>query len=70
MEFKIYSAKYRSQDSFERKYAKTLKPFKFKNSVIKLKTLEDLIKLQEATGHELIFDASEKSIYIYDDWIE
>ena len=70
MEFKIYSAKYSSKDSFERKYTKILKPFKFKDGVIKIKTLEDLIKLQEAIGHKLIFDAKEKSIYIYDGWIE
>ncbi len=70
MEFKIYSVKYYSKDSFERKYTKVLKPFKFKDGVIKIKTLEDLIKLQEVTGHKLIFDAKEKSIYIYDGWIE
>ena len=70
MEFKIYSAKYYSKDSFERKYAKILKPFKFKDGVIKVKTLEDLIKLQEVTEHKLIFNAKEKSIYIYDGWIE
>jgi hypothetical protein len=70
MEFKIYSARYYSKDSFERKYAKVLKLFKFKDGVIKIKTLEDLIKLQEVTGHKLIFNAKEKSIHIYDGWIE
>jgi hypothetical protein len=70
MEFKIYSANYYSKDSFERKYTKALEPFKFKDGVIKIKTLENLIKLQEVTGHKLIFDAKEKSIYIYDSWIE
>ena len=70
MDFKITSAKYYSKDSFDRKYAKMLKMFKFKDGWVKIKTLEDLVKLQKIVGHNLIFDAKEKKIVIYDSWYE